>query len=290
MEVAVRCLRPHHHGRETGFSGALVGLSRRRLPPSSAGLFRVGRSGGTVKCSSSRDEIGSVEWLAKASPYEVLGVDELCTLDQVKAAFRARVKEFHPDVCRDAGASEAIIRRVIQAYQVLSNTDGKGQMIERECTDPFEEPECEAFDIFVDETRCIGRGCPYSCVKRAPHAFSFNPTTGAACASSQVFLCIFYSFSKYFRRYAADIVAGHGDDYLVQLAVGQCPRNCIYYVTPLQRVILEEILSSILNSPYATPEVNSLDSLLAKAKFENNRHRKPKRPAIKNFTQFVDWF
>ncbi|XP_031480151.1 chaperone protein dnaJ C76, chloroplastic isoform X2 [Nymphaea colorata] len=268
MEVAVRCLRPHHHGRDTGFGGALVGLSRRRPPPSSAGLFRVGRRGGTVKCSSSRDEIGSEEWLAKASPYEVLGVDELCTLDQLKAAFRARVKEFHPDVCRDAGASEAIIRRVIQAYQVLSNTDGRGQMIERECTDPFEEPECEAFDIFVDETRCIGRGCPYSCVKRAPHAFSFNPMTGAACASSQ----------------------GHGDDYLVQLAVGQCPRNCIYYVSPLQRVILEEILSSILNSPYATPEVNSLDSLLAKAKFENNRHRKPKRPAIKNFTQFVDWF
>ncbi|KAF3330495.1 Transcription initiation factor TFIID subunit 15b [Carex littledalei] len=33
----------------------------------------------------------------------------------------------------------------------------------------------------------------------------------------------------------------HGDDYQVQL-VGQCPRKCIYYVTPSQRVILEDLL------------------------------------------------
>lgn len=36
--------------------------------------------------------------------------------------------------------------------------------------------------------------------------------------------------------------AGHGDDYQVQLSVGQCPRSCIYYVTPSQRVILEDLL------------------------------------------------
>ena len=35
---------------------------------------------------------------------------------------------------------------------------------------------------------------------------------------------------------------GQGEDYAVQLAVGQCPRNCIYWVTPMQRVVLEELL------------------------------------------------
>ncbi|KAJ6434428.1 hypothetical protein OIU84_018025 [Salix udensis] len=40
-------------------------------------------------------------------------------------------------------------------------------------------------------------------------------------------------------------IAGHGEDYQVQLAVGQCPRSCIHYVTPSQRVILEEFLDSI---------------------------------------------
>lgn len=38
-------------------------------------------------------------------------------------------------------------------------------------------------------------------------------------------------------------VSGHYDDYNVQLAVGQCPRKCIYYVTPCQCTILEEILA-----------------------------------------------
>lgn len=38
------------------------------------------------------------------------------------------------------------------------------------------------------------------------------------------------------------INAGHADDYQVQVAVGQCPQNCIHYVTPSQRIILEELL------------------------------------------------
>lgn len=29
-----------------------------------------------------------------------------------------QVKEFHPDVCKDAGDSDLMIRRVIQAYKV----------------------------------------------------------------------------------------------------------------------------------------------------------------------------
>lgn len=31
-----------------------------------------------------------------------------------------QVKEFHPDVCKDMKDADAIIRRVIQAYEVLS--------------------------------------------------------------------------------------------------------------------------------------------------------------------------
>jgi hypothetical protein len=37
--------------------------------------------------------------------------------------------------------------------------------------------------------------------------------------------------------------AGNGEDDLVQLAVGQCPRKCIYYVTPCQHTILEDVLA-----------------------------------------------
>jgi prepilin-type processing-associated H-X9-DG protein len=39
------------------------------------------------------------------------------------------------------------------------------------------------------------------------------------------------------------LYADNGEDDLVQLAVGQCPRKCIYYMTPCQRAILEDILA-----------------------------------------------
>ncbi|GAB4835830.1 hypothetical protein Ancab_000746 [Ancistrocladus abbreviatus] len=104
-----------------------------------------------------------------------------------------------------------MIRRVIQAYEMLSEYS-RTEIIERECLDPFDKPECEAFDIFVNEIFCVGKGCPYSCVKQAPHAFSFS-SLGTAHATSQ----------------------GHGEDFEVQRAVGQCPRSCIHYVTPIPK-------------------------------------------------------
>ncbi|XP_050274172.1 uncharacterized protein LOC126717047 isoform X3 [Quercus robur] len=38
---------------------------------------------------------------------------------------------------------------------------------------------------------------------------------------------------------------GHGEDYQFQLAVDQCPKSCIHYITPSQRFILEELLDRI---------------------------------------------
>lgn len=114
----------------------------------------------------------------------------------------------------------------------------------------------------------IFAGCPYSCVQRAPYAFTYASSTGTARATSQ----------------------GHGEDYQVQLAVGQCPRSCIHYVTPSQRIILEELLDSILEVPYdCSAEADLLYSLIVKARFENNRFRKPKKQP-KTSTEHVDWF
>uniref|UniRef100_A0A803N0L2 J domain-containing protein n=1 Tax=Chenopodium quinoa TaxID=63459 RepID=A0A803N0L2_CHEQI len=155
-----------------------------------------------------------------AAAYDILGVEPHCSAAQLKAAFRAKVKEFHPDVRSNQHSSDLMIRRVIQAYEILSNIS-RSDIIESECLDPFDNPECEAFNIFVNEVVCAGKGCPYSCVKQAPHAFSFS-SLGTARATYQG--------------------TGYGEDYRVQIAVGQCPRNCIHYVTPSQRIILEELL------------------------------------------------
>lgn len=115
---------------------------------------------------------------------------------------------------------------------------------------------------------------------------------------------------------------GHGEDYQVQLAVGQCPRSCIHYVTPAQKIILEELLDryklsiiskfpivsfffffygvnhvpvsllfffSILDMPYDTSaEAELLYSLIVKANYENNRYQRSKKnPKVSSNN--VDW-
>ncbi|CAM0955636.1 unnamed protein product [Alopecurus aequalis] len=228
--------------------------SARRPPPISAH-------------ASGRGEGGAARILDPlAKPFQILGLDAsaACSAAQLKAAFRARVKEFHPDVCKDTQNADLIMRRVLEAYEILSGN--QGMMVERDNIDPFDEPECEAFDIFVNELLCIGTGCPYSCVKRAPHAFAYADDIGTARAISQ----------------------GNGDDYLVQRAVGQCPRNCIYYVTPCQRAILEDVLASVLMTPHDLSEAEVLYSLTSKATFENNRYKPPKRET-KSSSDYVDW-
>ncbi|EOY11339.1 Chaperone DnaJ-domain superfamily protein [Theobroma cacao] len=249
----------------------------------------------TVNCRSRAGEDPSPV-LSSSTAFAVLGIHPNCSTAELKAAFRAKVKEYHPDVNRGGGDSDTMIRRVIQAYEILSNYS-RSEIIEslflpfhfsvvilwnifggsmftvgcalcRECLDPFDSPECEAFDVFVNEVLCVGKGCPYSCVKRAPRAFTYDPSTGTARATSQ----------------------GHAEDYQVQLAVGQCPRSCIHFVTPSQRIILEELLDSILDKPFDTSaEADLLYSLIVKAKFENNRYQKPKKQP-KTSTKNVDWF
>ncbi|KAJ4719473.1 Chaperone protein DnaJ [Melia azedarach] len=220
----------------------------------------------TVNCTEKTGENSSTP-LSSSSAYAILGVDPSCSAAELKAAFRTKVKQYHPDVNRDERDSDTMIRRVIQAYEMLSEFS-RSEIIERECIDPFDDPECEAFDVFVNEVLCVGKGCPYSCVKTAPHAFTYTSSTGTARATSQ----------------------GHSEDYQVQLAVGQCPRSCIHYVTPSQRIILEELLDSILDVPYDTSaEADLLYSLIVKAKYENNRYQKPKKQP-KTSSRHVDWF
>ncbi|KAL3349590.1 hypothetical protein AABB24_022621 [Solanum stoloniferum] len=207
------------------------------FPLNSTNPFATLSSSSTAKCYG--QNYGDEEPLSASLAYDVLGVAPNCSADELKSAFRNKVKKFHPDVRRDGNSSDKMIRRVIQAYEMLSNFT-KSEIIERECLDPFDQPECEAFDLFVNETVCIGKG--------------------------------------------------HGEDYQVHLAAGQCPRSCIHYVTPSQRIVLEELLGSIMSTPYDTSaEADLFYSLIVKARFENNRYQKPKKQP-KASTEHVDWF
>ncbi|CAL5380758.1 unnamed protein product [Camellia sinensis] len=79
------------------------------FPPPSKSLF-------TLNCTSKR--IGD-DILSTSSAYEVLGVVPNCSPAELKAAFRTKVKQYHPDVRKDGELSDTMIRHVIEAYQVI---------------------------------------------------------------------------------------------------------------------------------------------------------------------------
>lgn len=56
----------------------------------------------------------------KESLYSVLGTNQLATEDEIKSAYRRMVRQWHPDVCREANAQEMFIR-IQHAYETLSN-------------------------------------------------------------------------------------------------------------------------------------------------------------------------
>lgn len=180
----------------------------------------------------------------------------------------------------------------------------------RECLDPFDNPECEAFDVFVNEALCVGKGNKslilvtmtlYKAVwsSTVNNTLSQNPVQVVhthvykgllmpspmlqlglqerllkvclfrCCSSSFIFVPRFNIRSmnlivwcKWLLKDSMDnksanievlqfenglcMLLGHGEDYQVQLAVGQCPRSCIHYVTPSQRIVLEELLDRCL--------------------------------------------
>lgn len=57
----------------------------------------------------------------KRTHYETLGIPEAVSADEIKAAFRARARETHPDRNAGSQASEAAFKEVNEAYQVLGD-------------------------------------------------------------------------------------------------------------------------------------------------------------------------
>ena len=52
--------------------------------------------------------------------YEILGVDEKATQEQIKTSYRTLVKKYHPDV-NDASNASAFFRLIQKAYETLGN-------------------------------------------------------------------------------------------------------------------------------------------------------------------------
>jgi len=65
--------------------------------------------------------------MAKRDYYEVLGVAENATPDQVKKAFRTLAKKYHPDANRNDPSAESRFKEAGEAFEVLSDPEKRQQ-------------------------------------------------------------------------------------------------------------------------------------------------------------------
>ena len=63
--------------------------------------------------------------MAKRDYYEVLGVAKGASADEIKKAYRSKVKDLHPDRNKDNPKAEAQFKEVGEAYDVLKSDDKK---------------------------------------------------------------------------------------------------------------------------------------------------------------------
>ena len=70
-----------------------------------------------------------------SNPYEVLGLPQNASLDDVKKAYRKLAKKYHPDVNRDSGAEEKF-KSISQAYEDILNPKPQPQQ-QQNNWDPF---------------------------------------------------------------------------------------------------------------------------------------------------------
>lgn len=213
------------------------------------------------------------------------------TLADVKAAYRARMKRYHPDVYEGDGDAEAMSRRVLAAYAaVLGDEATDARWLRRpsdvppwssDDADPFDSPEGPADVAFVDPFLCRGRACPpyCCCVERHPAGFEWTREGVARLTRDAA------SWGELVRDDAERAA------YDMHLAVGQCPTEAIAWVTPRQREALEALVDEATATGDAEGAARRLRELLAKAAFENGRaaapamRRRPKRSG-----RWVDWY
>ena len=60
---------------------------------------------------------------ARLEPYEVLGVHRRATNQEIRRAYKAKAKEWHPDLNQDSPEAQAKFIEINTAYELLSDPE-----------------------------------------------------------------------------------------------------------------------------------------------------------------------
>lgn len=94
------------------------------------------------------------------NPYEVLGIKEGASQEEIKAAYREQVKKYHPDKHTDNPLQELAeekLQEINEAYEYLSKNNGKGGYESFSGSSRNAGPQSQN-PAFVEVRRMIDRG------------------------------------------------------------------------------------------------------------------------------------
>ena len=77
------------------------------------------------------------------SPYEILGLAEDASPEDIKAAYRRLAREYHPDRTKGDKAKVAMFRQVAAAYELLSDPERRARYDQGAAQPPPEDPDVQ---------------------------------------------------------------------------------------------------------------------------------------------------